>query len=337
MPRAARSALPRATHLRDVGLGVGCACDRVWDERGGEHATPREIEIPTPGTPPTSITKPWMLARPALVALGELRNSALLALPRTSTAIAAVLPPTWRWYDVTIAIYLTATGLTMFGQQLAVPEKAPWSKFAIGYAFKTPCSARVGMLTKYLPAFVLSTWWAATRGLGLPSALMMLHFGKRIAEVVLLHNFSGSPTEEFAMSATISLFYAMVAWLHLRADVASSTAAVAVGVATYAAGQAGNLYHHVLLRRLRTGTQDAKKYHVPRGGLFELVGCPHYLCEAVAWAGAAAVAPCAHTWLVAGWVTSMLAGRSVATTRWYRARFGDEYPLARRHLIPWVF
>ena len=35
-----------------------------------------------------------------------------------------------------------------FLQQVYQPEATPWSKFAVGYAFTTPCPARVGMLTK---------------------------------------------------------------------------------------------------------------------------------------------------------------------------------------------
>ena len=51
----------------------------------------------------------------------------------------------------------------------------------------------------------------------------------------------------------------------------------------------GNLYHHVLLRSLRSQTLQGavKQYHVPRGGLFEFVSCPHYLFEILTFVGAA--------------------------------------------------
>ena len=92
--------------------------------------------------------------------------------------------------------------------------------------------------------------------------------------------------------------------------------------------------HDGLIGGARTKTEP---YVVPTGGLFELVACPHYLCEIVAWAAGAAIAPSIHTALAAGWVASMLAGRSVATTKWYRARFGGAYPRDRAHLVPFVF
>ena len=82
---------------------------------------------------------------------------------------------------------------------------------------------------------------------------------------------------------------------------------------------------------------QAKGYRVPVGGLFELVACPHYLCEVVAWTGAALAAPSMHTSLVAVWVLAMLSGRSAATTRWYRELFGNAYPSSRRHILPYIF
>lgn len=51
----------------------------------------------------------------------------------------------------------------------------------------------------------------------------------------------------------------------------------------------GNLYHHMLLRNLRSQTRQGgvKQYYVPRGGLFEFVACPHYLFEILTFLGAA--------------------------------------------------
>lgn len=56
--------------------------------------------------------------------------------------------------------------------------------------------------------------------------------------------------------------------------------AVAIGLAMFVIGQGGNLYHHVLLSQLRSGDAGAaKKYVVPKGGLFESLTCPHYFFE----------------------------------------------------------
>ncbi|MBA0571140.1 hypothetical protein Golob_004730, partial [Gossypium lobatum] len=45
----------------------------------------------------------------------------------------------------------------------------------------------------------------------------------------------------------------------------------------------GNFYHHYLLSKLRT--KGDKEYKIPKGGLFELVICPHYLFEILEFLG----------------------------------------------------
>ena len=101
----------------------------------------------------------------------------------------------------------------------------------------------------------------------------------------------------------------------------------------------GNLYHHVLLRSLRSQTLQGavKQYHVPRGGLFEFVSCPHYLFEILTFVGAACMTQSMHTLLVVFWITCMLSGRAVSTTVWYVDHFGSKYPPSRRHIIPFLF
>jgi hypothetical protein len=62
------------------------------------------------------------------------------------------------------------------------------------------------------------------------------------------------------------------------------------GVLVFAVGIAGNLYHHYLLSRLRSGSSGGDKGHrIPRGGLFELVTCPHYLFEIIGLFGFAMI------------------------------------------------
>ena len=41
--------------------------------------------------------------------------------------------------------------------------------------------------------------------------------------------------------------------------------------------------------------------------------------------------------LVFAGLASYLSGRAVATTRWYRTKFGKAWPAHRRHLVPFVF
>lgn len=47
------------------------------------------------------------------------------------------------------------------------------------------------------------------------------------------------------------------------------------GVVLFLVGILGNFYHHFLLSKLRV--KGDKGYKIPKGGLFSLVICPHYL------------------------------------------------------------
>jgi len=280
--------------------------------------------------------------RPLLTAFSRVTPPAATLTPVARASLPtmlAALPPAWAWYDYCTAVYLALTAVSLALKPDEVAKVTPWSKFAQGYQFKTPCSARTGMLVKYLLALSLSGWWAISAGgLQVMPALMLVHFGKRCIEVVCVHDFSGSPTEELSTCSFISAFYTMVAWLFLRAGVHTEPTVAALGLAVFAVGQLGNLFHHLLLARLRrSGKQQVQKYVVPEGGLFNLVSCPHYLFEVLSWAGAAIAAMTVHTWLVAAWVAGMLGGRAKVTTDWYRTKFGKSYPSSRKHIVPYVF
>jgi len=79
-----------------------------------------------------------------------------------------------------------------------------------------------------------------------------------------------------------------------------------------------------------------QRYVIPSGGLFGFVTMPHYFFELLSWLGLACVTQQFNAFMVVADMTSYLAGRSVATTRWYRAKF-DTYPTETRHLIPFLF
>jgi len=179
------------------------------------------------------------------------------------------------------------------------------------------------------------------------------HFGKRELEVFFVHSYSGSMPLQSA--AFISCVYGIVGWgLHhfaaraaasggLDSDrSAGSWAAVRLqaGIAMFGGGMLVNAVHHAMLARQRAAAKSkdgSKAYVIPRGRLFELVACPHYLAESVQWAGLALALPTPLHILWAAQTVSYLSGRAAHTTAWYQSRFGDAYPASRRHMVPFLY
>lgn len=106
------------------------------------------------------------------------------------------------------------------------------------------------------------------------------------------------------------------------------------GAVMFVVGFLGNVVTDEQLRRLRKPGDTA--YKIPRGGLFELVSSPNYLCEILEWSGWALA-----SWSVGGLAFALytfanLAPRARSNHAWYLATFPD-YPTRRRALVPFVW
>ena len=237
-----------------------------------------------------------------------------------------------------------------------------YSKFASA-ELKTPSSmmlpSRWGMLILYVPSAIVGTWIVVSHSrnaagnsplwLRPASALLTIHFWKRVLEVLFVHVYSGSMAVE---SLFISVVYTTYTWLIASREVGwnddSNRLQMLCGVAFFVLGTMGNLYHHLLLASLRTvkssgakkqagGSSSSGSYQLPYGGLFDLVVAPHYFFELLAWAGIALTAQTVIALLVTAAMTAYLAARSLNTRDYYRRKFGKKWPEHRRSLIPYVF
>lgn len=223
-----------------------------------------------------------------------------------------------------------------------------YSKFADRAArWKLP--SRLGMFLLYFPAvFVGPGLLFGLRGpidgwhllaVGLVSA----HFAKRCLEVLFLHKYSGftngfSTVAISSLYATLSGLVGALAATELQPALVSAppfTTWLVPGLVLWTLGQGGNLYHHWLLANLRKpGETD---YKVPKGGLFGLVACPHYLFELVGWLGFSLVFQHVTAWVLLGTMSGYLFGRSRATLGWYKERLGDRLPAGWRGVVPFVY
>jgi very-long-chain enoyl-CoA reductase len=106
------------------------------------------------------------------------------------------------------------------------------------------------------------------------------------------------------------------------------------GIALFVVGISGNFYHHRLLSKLRS--KNDKEYKVPKGGLFDLVICPHYLFEILGFLGISLIAQTLYAFSFFVGTTLYLMGRSYVTRRWYLSQFKD-FPKDVKALIPSAF
>ncbi|KAJ2449807.1 hypothetical protein EV183_004687 [Coemansia sp. RSA 2336] len=124
-------------------------------------------------------------------------------------------------------------------------------------------------------------------------------------------------------------------WLaHYAPDSLGNSARAGVGLCLFVLGMAGNVYHDNILMGVRTRTAKSG-YAIPRGGLFELVSCPHFLCEIVEWLGFAVLSGSPAAWTFCLNVVCNLVPRAYFIHKWYHATFAD-YPQTRTAIVPYL-
>jgi len=250
--------------------------------------------------------------------------------------------------------------LTSYNRE-ANTSPAPYSKFSQGGQL----SGRQGMLIIYLPALLVTCLLAYSKSLSLfdstffasllpptlpiprPAVLanlLVIHFGKRTLETLFLHSYSKGVEAgtAIAIGAYYSILCAIIVTFNGFIDFTSATTVYSpfiylVGMSLFTVGEFGNWYHHFLLARLRKTKGEQKKlgYAIPQGGLFPFVTMPHYFFELLAWLGIALVSQQLNTFLVFTSMASYLAGRSVATSAWYKKNL-EKCP-SKKHLVPFLF
>lgn len=205
-------------------------------------------------------------------------------------------------------------------------------------------SSRTGMLLLYTPAFLAGfTSFFVFPGGGIRFLLLKsaitLHFLKRVLEVLFVHKYSGGMILDSA--ALISGFYffgtaSMIYNQHLTVGFPEPLIDLKYpGLVLVLVGLYGNFHHHILLSKLREKDDD-QGYKIPRGGLFDLVICPHYLFEIIVFLGFAFISQTLLSLSTAIGVALYLAGRSYVTRKWYLTKF-ENFPQNVKALIPYIY
>jgi protein-S-isoprenylcysteine O-methyltransferase Ste14 len=163
---------------------------------------------------------------------------------------------------------------------------------------------------------------------------IVFHFAKRIFETLFLHKYSGTVDIKtlVIITTTYSIIAGTLCFLN-RQPLPAMDVWFYAGMVLFLAGEAGNFYHHKLLADLR---KKRAGYHIPEGGLFKYVACPHYLFELIAWLGIVLLSRHLFALLALITATAYLSARSIKTRTWYLEKFA-EYPKERKRLIPLLF
>ncbi|XP_038892723.1 steroid 5-alpha-reductase DET2-like isoform X2 [Benincasa hispida] len=207
--------------------------------------------------------------------------------------------------------------------------------------------SRSAMLLCYFPALSLSSisslflfphHFPHFSRIFLINSLFFIHFFKRIFEVLFVHKYSNKMALNDAIMTSISYLLFTTGTIYaqmLSQDLAEPEIDLkAVGLVMYGIGITGNFYHHILLSRLRR--EGDREYRIPRGGLFKVIVCPHYLFEIVEFLGIVLVSQTLFAMVFVLGSTLFLIGRSYTTRNWYLSKFED-FPRHVKAILPFVF
>ncbi|KAL7611886.1 hypothetical protein Lser_V15G08322 [Lactuca serriola] len=209
---------------------------------------------------------------------------------------------------------------------------------------KLKLPSRIGMLVFYTPSFLVGlasfTFFPHQdcRFLMVISVLT-IHFFKRILEVLFVHKFTGSMMLKDAI--TIGLSYGVSTATMIYAQYLSQECPEPafdlkyVGLVVFLIGITGNFYHHYILSSLRK--KGDREYKIPKGGLFDVVICPHYMFEIVEFVGVCCICQTGCTFCFTLGTMFLLMGRSYATRKWYVSKFGGMFGKDVKALIPYLF
>jgi very-long-chain enoyl-CoA reductase len=194
----------------------------------------------------------------------------------------------------------------------------------------------------FLRPYIYSNSQPLSASQKLAMAMIVLHFIKREYETLYIHKFSLS-TMPFRNIFKNSAHYWLLSGLNIAYWIYAPNSYTArsgqnvdymnmVGIALYIFGELSNLHTHITLSNLRSpgGTERG----IPQGYGFNMVTCPNYMFELIAWTGIALVS---KSWAVL--IFSVVAWAqmhqwAIKKERALRSEFPDKYKKKKYVLIP---
>ncbi|TFK27845.1 hypothetical protein FA15DRAFT_754029 [Coprinopsis marcescibilis] len=181
-------------------------------------------------------------------------------------------------------------------------------------------------------------------------AFVMLHFLKRELESVLVHRFSHGtmPVRNlFKNSAAYHLLYGVALALdvyrqkysvgspYIVGTYRSNETVLRVAAGVWAYAEFSNFLAHYTLRNLRP--PGTRKRGIPRGYPFNLISCPNYFFEIVAWSVIAGLTNSVTGYVIVGQAIFTLSQWAMKRHIGYKKEFGNEYPRNRKAIFPFIY
>ncbi|KAL6717329.1 Very-long-chain enoyl-CoA reductase [Lecanora helva] len=173
--------------------------------------------------------------------------------------------------------------------------------------------------------------------------LVCLHFLKRELETLFIHRFSSATMPAFNIFKNSAHYWVlsglnMAYWIYrprAPAAEASNPYITYTGLALFTIGELGNLSNHITLRNLRSSGSTERG--IPQGLGFNLVTCPNYMFEAIAWAGIALVSWSLSTVIFAIAAIGQMGVWAKKKESRYRKEFGSRYSKKRYAMLPFIW
>ena len=172
--------------------------------------------------------------------------------------------------------------------------------------------------------------------------MCVLHFAKREYETIFVHRFSAAtmPARNIVKNSGHYWFLSGVNLAYWSYAPWSPTARPSnplltyIGIALFVVGELGNLYTHFVLKNLRR--PGSTERGIPRGFGFDLVTCPNYMFEIVAWIGVGLVCWSLSLVVFLAAAAGQMAPWALKKERRYRKEFPDKYKKKRYAMLPGI-
>lgn len=177
-------------------------------------------------------------------------------------------------------------------------------------------------------------------------SLVVAHYVKRELETLFVHRFSNgtmplfnifkNSTHYWLLSGALLAPFVYSPWFSaasVAGTIQDSNTFIYSTAAIMVLAELSNAYTHIILKNLRPAGSKVRK--IPRGFAFELVSCPNYFFEFVAWAAFTVLTLNPASALFAAVSTAQMFVWALKKHRNYKKEFGKEYP-RRKAMFPFI-